>query len=236
MAHLSLFLWLPRKAVGSQLSFDPGAAYRKKALEHHPDKALAGLDDEGDKEAVQQHFLLIQVCNWLAVSDDLRGFGSAEHWQPCCGCSLFVLVFGCKHHPQPPLRQASSCRLQEAYEHLSNADKRREYDSIDEFDDSLPESCAPEDFYRVRLHRRTVACRVICRGKQWIATQSRIWRPTWIAHHEAALLPLPGLLDLVVWWSTGMWTCNSTYSPASDCVRPRRCSGRHSGGKAGGPW
>ena len=43
--------------------------------------------------------------------------------------------------------------MQEAYEHLSNPDKRREYDSIDEFDDSLPESCAPEDFYRVRSHR-----------------------------------------------------------------------------------
>ena len=42
--------------------------------------------------------------------------------------------------------------LQEAYEHLSNADKRREYDSIDEFDDSLPESCAPEDFFRVRAN------------------------------------------------------------------------------------
>jgi len=45
----------------SSAQLDLGAAYRKKALEHHPDKALAGLDDEGDKEAVQQHFLLIQV-------------------------------------------------------------------------------------------------------------------------------------------------------------------------------
>jgi DnaJ-class molecular chaperone len=74
------------------------AAYRKKALEHHPDKALAGLEDEGKREKVQEHFLLIQ----------------------------------------------------EAYEHLSEPAKRREYDSVDEFDDSLPESCAPEDFYRVR--------------------------------------------------------------------------------------
>ena len=49
-----------------------GAAYRKKALEHHPDKALAGLDDEGDKEAVQQHFLLIQVQH----SVNLRGHGT----------------------------------------------------------------------------------------------------------------------------------------------------------------
>lgn len=37
------------------------AAYRRKALEHHPDKALAGLEDEGEREAVQEHFLLIQV-------------------------------------------------------------------------------------------------------------------------------------------------------------------------------
>ena len=66
-------------------------------MEHHPDKALAGLEDEGERERVQEHFLLIQ----------------------------------------------------EAYENLSEPAKRREYDSVDEFDDSLPESCAPEDFYRV---------------------------------------------------------------------------------------
>lgn len=40
-------------------------------------------------------------------------------------------------------------QIQEAFEHLSDAQKRREFDSVDEFDDSLPESCASEDFFQV---------------------------------------------------------------------------------------
>ena len=39
--------------------------------------------------------------------------------------------------------------VQEAYEHLADPVKRREFDSVDEFDDSLPESCASEDFFKV---------------------------------------------------------------------------------------
>jgi DnaJ homolog subfamily C member 2 len=40
-------------------------------------------------------------------------------------------------------------QVQEAYDNLSDPAKRREFDSIDEFDDTLPESCAPADFLRV---------------------------------------------------------------------------------------
>lgn len=32
---------------------------------------------------------------------------------------------------------------------LSDPAKRREYDSVDEFDDSLPQECRPEDFFKV---------------------------------------------------------------------------------------
>jgi hypothetical protein len=32
---------------------------------------------------------------------------------------------------------------------LSDPAKRREYDSIDEFDDTLPQDCAPADFFKV---------------------------------------------------------------------------------------
>ena len=39
--------------------------------------------------------------------------------------------------------------IQNAYEVLSNPAKRREFDSTDSFDDSLPSSCADGDFFKV---------------------------------------------------------------------------------------
>lgn len=44
-------------------------------------------------------------------------------------------------------------QVQEAYLKLSDPVKRREYDSIDEFDDSLPLECASADFFKVPLQR-----------------------------------------------------------------------------------
>ena len=41
--------------------------------------------------------------------------------------------------------------IQDAWETLSDPAKRREFDSTDHFDDSLPSDCAAEDFYKVRL-------------------------------------------------------------------------------------
>jgi DnaJ homolog subfamily C member 2 len=38
---------------------------------------------------------------------------------------------------------------QDAYGTLSDPAKRREYDSVDEFDDSLPLECASTDFFKV---------------------------------------------------------------------------------------
>lgn len=40
--------------------------------------------------------------------------------------------------------------IQEAYEVLSNPTLRREYDSTDDFDDTLPSECSPDDFFKVR--------------------------------------------------------------------------------------
>ncbi|KAK9818427.1 hypothetical protein WJX72_012515 [[Myrmecia] bisecta] len=72
-------------------------AYRKTALEYHPDKCGAATADEETRALIEEKFKLIQ----------------------------------------------------EAYETLSDPVRRREFDSTDEFDDTLPVECAPEDFFKV---------------------------------------------------------------------------------------
>lgn len=77
--------------------FGAGAAYRKQALEHHPDKAGAAVADEGTKKQIEEHFQ----------------------------------------------------KIQDAYETLSDPAKRREYDSTDDFDDTLPSTAHPSEFFKV---------------------------------------------------------------------------------------
>ncbi|DBA66447.1 hypothetical protein WJX79_001146 [Trebouxia sp. C0005] len=72
-------------------------AYRKTALEYHPDKAGAAVADEGKKKEIEEHFQ----------------------------------------------------KIQDAYETLSDPAKRREYDSTDDFDDTLPSTAHPTEFFKV---------------------------------------------------------------------------------------
>lgn len=72
-------------------------AYRSQALKHHPDKKLANVENEKEKEKVEEYFKAIQ----------------------------------------------------KAWEVLSDPKKRREYDSVDEFDDYLPKTCKEGEFYQV---------------------------------------------------------------------------------------
>ena len=45
--------------------------------------------------------------------------------------------------------------IQEAYETLSDPGRRREFDSVDDFDDTLPVDCAPKDFFKARRPRQS---------------------------------------------------------------------------------
>lgn len=49
----------------------------------------------------------------------------------------------------PKTTTEASTHLQDAFETLSDPQKRREYDSVDDFDDSLPQTCRSADFYAV---------------------------------------------------------------------------------------
>lgn len=92
-------------------------AYRKAALEHHPDKAGAAIADEDTKSAIEEKFKAIQ----------------------------------------------------EAYETLSDPPKRREFDSTDDFDDTLPVDCAPEDFFKASIiHYKAEMQASPCITKLWI--------------------------------------------------------------------
>lgn len=53
-------------------------------------------------------------------------------------------------------------QFQAAYETLSNPVKRREFDSTDAFDDTLPYDCDPADFFKVRS--KAWSARVSCQG------------------------------------------------------------------------
>ena len=51
-------------------------------------------------------------------------------------------------------------KIQDAYGTLSDPAKRREYDSTDDFDDTLPSTAHPTEFFKVSQHH-TSSCVVI---------------------------------------------------------------------------
>ena len=85
------------------------AAYRKTALEYHPDKAGAAVADEGKKKEIEEHFQ----------------------------------------------------KIQDAYETLSDPAKRREYDSTDDFDDTLPSTAHPTEFIKVSQQFTASLCSLL---------------------------------------------------------------------------
>ena len=139
-----------------------GAAYRKQALECHPDKAGAAIADDSTKRAIEAKFR----------------------------------------------------EIQEAYDVLSDPARRREYDSVDDFDDSLPIDCAPADFFKASL--------VSYRCTRFLPSLS------YVQNERSAVL------DKWSWCKLHSRLARA-HDRAVEHKSARRCLPRHSGETPGGP-
>jgi len=87
------------------------AAYRRAALEHHPDKAVAAAAREAEEAG----------DGGAAFDSDAAKLKAEDKFKA----------------------------IQDAWNTLSEPAKRREFDSTDAFDDTLPTDCDPADFFAV---------------------------------------------------------------------------------------
>ncbi|KAF8060498.1 histidine--tRNA ligase [Scenedesmus sp. PABB004] len=127
-------------SVGSNLDDlqpPPGVSWKKSKAKKKQAKA---------KEEVDYYALLgLQHERWMATEAQLK-----QAYRKAC----------LEHHPDKKLvgidcevakgeAEEHFKAIQAAYDTLSDPAKRREYDSVDEFDDSLPLDCDPADFFKV---------------------------------------------------------------------------------------
>eukprot|EP00892_Ulva_mutabilis_P012565 jgi/Ulvmu1/9681/UM055_0019.1 len=98
-----------------------------------------------DKRKDLYALLGLQDTRWMATQTELKKAYQKQ---------------ALKHHPDKLSASVQSERekdkldekfkaIQDAFETLSDPQRRREYDSTDDFDDSLPERCRDSDFYAV---------------------------------------------------------------------------------------
>lgn len=107
-----------------------------------------------DGKQQQDHYALLGLAHlrYLATEEQIRKSYRevALKYHPDKQASLLLAVEG------EAAREAKKDEIenhfkavQEAYEALIDPQKRRIYDSTDEFDDEVPTDCAPQDFYKV---------------------------------------------------------------------------------------
>eukprot|EP00878_Enallax_costatus_P024802 GHUV01026491.1.p1 GENE.GHUV01026491.1~~GHUV01026491.1.p1 ORF type:complete len:224 (+),score=82.09 GHUV01026491.1:365-1036(+) len=130
----------PSSSVGSNLDDlqpPPGVSWKKSK----------GKKKQVKSKDLDYYALLgLQHERWMATDVQLK-----QAYRKAC----------LEHHPDKKLvgvdcdikkseAEEHFKKIQEAYDTLSDPAKRREYDSVDEFDDSLPLDCDPADFFKVR--------------------------------------------------------------------------------------
>jgi DnaJ homolog subfamily C member 2 len=118
-------------------------------LEH--DESNAKWKGKGKKRSVKPRsvdlyaLLGLQHERWLATQDRIK----AAYRKAALLHHPDKLAAGLEDEAAKAEVEERFKAIQDAYETLSDPTKRREYDSIDDFDDSLPLEAAPADFFRV---------------------------------------------------------------------------------------
>ncbi|KNA10779.1 hypothetical protein SOVF_141200 [Spinacia oleracea] len=108
----------------------------------------------GDGKQQQDHYALLGLAHlrYLATEEQIRKSyrDVALKYHPDKQAALLLLekTEASKQAKKDEIENHFKA-IQEAYELLIDPQKRRMYDSTDEFDDEIPTDCAPQDFFKV---------------------------------------------------------------------------------------
>lgn len=116
----------------------PGVSWKRS-------KSKRKLNDKKKRDADYYALLGLQNERWTATEQQLR----LAYRRTCLEAHPDKALAGIDDPEEKQRIEDKFKTIQEAYECLSDPAKRREYDSTDEFDDTLPTACDPADFFKV---------------------------------------------------------------------------------------
>ncbi|GBF99777.1 hypothetical protein Rsub_12217 [Raphidocelis subcapitata] len=122
----------------SDLQPPPGVSWKRS-------KSKRKLSDKKKKEADYYALLGLQNERWMATESQIK----LAYRRTCLEAHPDKALIGVDDLAEKQRIEDAFKTIQEAYEVLSDPAKRREYDSTDEFDDTLPTGCDPADFFKV---------------------------------------------------------------------------------------
>jgi len=123
--------------MGADLQPPPGTTWAKSKTKRKSVVKSKDLD--------YYALLGLKQERWMASTQELR----VAYRKVCLECHPDKKLVGVDDPAEKENIEDHFKLVQEAYETLSDPVKRREYDSTDEFDDSLPMDCDPSDFFKV---------------------------------------------------------------------------------------